>query len=204
MRIRVSLCLLGAAFLAASARSAAAQHQVVGFSYDWSLPVGDLNNFISNDSWIGMMFEGRSMRGDRMSVGAQVGYYAFYTNTSGTITAKQGAISGQQYRHLDAVPLMASFYVHGGQPGGARPYIGLGTGVYYLHQTLDIGVYRYTTDNWIFGVAPEIGILLPYRGYTGTTIHVRYNLPISAGSFLSGEARSLQYLTIGFGFFQRR
>jgi hypothetical protein len=75
--------------------------------------------------------------------------------------------------------------------------------VYYFHQTIDIGTISVDNDNWIFGVAPEIGVLLPMRGTSGTALHVRYNYPISAGSFLSGDARSFQYLSVGLGFYTR-
>jgi hypothetical protein len=76
--------------------------------------------------------------------------------------------------------------------------------VYYLHQTLDVGTITTDVDNWIFGIAPEAGLLLPVRGNVGTTLHVRYNYPISSGSFLSGDAQSFQYLSIGLGFYSRR
>lgn len=203
MRNSLRFFALAAGLLAAATRPAAAQ-TVIGWSYDWSLPMGDLKDYVDNDSWIGFMFEGRSMRGERVSVGAQVGVYEFYTNTSDLITLPSGAISGLQYRHVTAVPLMLSVFAHGGHSGsGARPYIGANVGVYYLHQLIDIGTITTDRDNWLFGFSPEIGVLLPMRGNSGTTLHVRYNYPVSGGSFLSGQARSFQYLSIGLGFYTR-
>ena len=205
MRNCLRFLALAAGLLATATRPAVAQG-VIGWSYDWSLPMGDLKDYVDNDSWLGFMLEGRQFRGEKVSVGAQVGYYEFYTNTTDLITLPSGAISGSQYRNVIAVPLMLSVFAHGGHSGtgSARPYIGVNLGAYYLHQTIDIGVYTIDNDNWLFGVAPEIGILLPVRGTTGTTLHVRYNYPVSGGSFLSGDARSFQYVSVGLGFYTRR
>jgi len=205
MRFRcVRFLPLAAVLLAASARPAVAQ-KVIGWSYDWSMPMGDLKDYTDNDSWLGFGLDLRTFTNERVSVGLQVGYYEFYNNTTDLITLPSGAISGEQYRNVIAVPIMLGVAVHGGHSGsGARPYIGVNAGVYYFHQRLDIGTITTDTDNWVFGVAPEAGIRLPVRSNVGTVLHVRYNYPISGGTFLNGEARSFQYLSVGIGFYGRR
>lgn len=205
MRNSVRFFALVAAVLAAAARPATAQ-KVIGWSYDWSMPMGDLKDFTDNDSWLGFGLDLRTFTNERVSVGLQVGYYEFYHNTTDLITLPAGAISGDQYRNVIAVPIMLGVAVHGGNAGGggARPYIGVNAGVYYFHQTLDVGTVTTDGDNWIFGIAPEAGVRLPVRSSVGTVLHVRYNYPISSGTFLSGDKRSFQYLSVGIGFYGRR
>lgn len=204
MRNCVRFFALAVGLLAVAARPADAQ-KVIGWSYDWSMPMGDLKDYTDNDSWLGFGLDLRTFTNERTSFGLQVGYYEFYNNTTDLITLPSGAISGDQYRNVIAVPIMLSAAVHGGHAGyGARPYLAINAGVYYFHQTLDVGTITTDKDNWIFGVAPEVGMLLPVRGTVGTTLHVRYNYPISSGSFLTGEARSFQYLSVGLGFYSRR
>ena len=195
---------LAAALLVGAARPAVAQN-VIGWSYDWAMPMGDMKDYIENDSWLGFGLDLRTFKSENVSFGLSVSYSEFYENTTDLIELPSGAISGQQYRHLFAVPLMLSAFYHGGHAGyGARPYIGLNAGAYYFHQEFNVGAIFTDNSNWIFGVAPEVGLLLPVRGTVGTVLHVRYNYPMSAGSFLSREARSFQYLSVGIGFYSRR
>lgn len=205
MRFRcVRFFALAAALVGVAARPAVAQ-KVIGWSYDWSMPMGDLKDYTDNDSWLGFGLDLRTFTSENVSFGLQVGYYEFYNNTTDLIELPNAAISGDQYRHVMSVPLMLSAFVHGGHAGyGARPYIGINGGVYYFHQTVSIGTIFTEKDNWIFGVAPEAGLLLPVRGNVGTTLHVRYNYPIKSGSFLTGDPRSFQYLSVGLGFYSRR
>jgi hypothetical protein len=202
--MRIVFLLLAAILLAASCAPSrrATGYQVV---LRLALPMGDLKDYIDNDSWLGFGLDIRTFTKENVSFGLQVGYSEFYNNTTDLINLPSAAISGDQYRHLISVPLMLSAFLHGGHQGyGARPYIGVNAGAYYTHQSINIGTIHSDTDNWVFGVAPELGLLLPVRGSVGTVLHARYNYPISGGTFLSGQARSFRYLTIGIGFYSRR
>jgi len=190
-----------------SVSSAQGKGSYGGWSYEWALGIGDLEQYIGNDSWVGFTLQGRSFVSEHFAVGGFIGYNVFYENTSDVIVLPRGAISGQQYRHLSTVPIMVGFYRHfgGGESGrGTQLYLGLNGGVYYFYQMMDIGVLSLSTSEWLFGVAPEVGIVMT-RGRTAVALQAKYHYPIPGGDgFLSGQERSFQYLSIGLGFFARR
>jgi hypothetical protein len=169
-----------------------------GWSYEWSLPGGDLTDYVGNDSWVGFGFQGRRFVREGFAVGGYIGYTSFYENTSETIELPQGAWSGDQYRHLGVVPILVGAYKHFG-----RPYLGVNLGAYYFYQMMDIGMFSLATNEWLFGVAPEVGFVMGVRGRTAFALQVRYHYPMSGGEFLSGNARSFQYLSVGLGMFGR-
>src|SRR5262245_43098059 len=174
-----------------------------GWSYEWGLPIGDLEEYVSNDSWVGFTLQGRTFVADRWAVGGFIGYNVFYENTQDVIDLPRGAISGDQYRHMSMVPIMVGLYRHMGP--GRRLYIGINGGVYYHYQLLDIGVLSLSTSEWLWGFAPEAGLVLATRGRTAVALQAKYNVPVSGGDgFLSGQERSMQYLSVGLSFFARR
>jgi hypothetical protein len=132
------------------------------------------------------------------AVGGYIGYNVFYENTSDVIELPRGAISGQQYRHLSTVPIMVGMYRHfGGNRSGAGThlYLGINGGVYYFYQMMDIGVLSLSTSEWLFGVAPEVGIVMT-RGRTAVALQAKYHYPIPGGDgFPVRSERGFQYLS---------
>lgn len=174
-----------------------------GWSYEWGMPIGDLDEYIGNDSWVGFSLQGRTFVRERWAVGGFIGYNVFYENTNETIVLPRGALSGDQYRHLSAVPIMIGVYRHMLQ--GQRLYVGINGGVYYFYQMMDIGIMSISTNEWLWGFAPEAGLVLAARGRTAVALQARYHYPIPGGDgFLSGQERSFQFLSIGIAFFGRR
>ncbi len=206
MRIRA---LAVAALLAGlAATSAAAQSRpIVGGSYDMSLPTGDLKTYADNDSWLGWSLDIRAFgESNKISFGGMFGYYEFYNNTSTQqIAFGQGAVSGQQYRHMFSLPIMLNAHYYAGSTYGARPFIGLNAGVTYQKQTLDVGMYTLTSDAWVVSAMPEIGIYFPTSGRTMVNLHARYHIPFSSESMYSGGTggSSMSFLSIGLGFMGR-
>jgi hypothetical protein len=207
--MRMRFAALVALLTVIAAAPAAAQRTSVGGSYDWSLPMGDLDKYTGNDSWLGFTVDIRS-RGssDKVTFGGLLGYYEFYDPTiSGTTAVPRGAISGQQYHHMFSLPIMLSATLYGGsaQYHRPRPFIGLNAGVTYLKQTSDIGIYSFISDAWVVSAMPEIGLALPTSGRTQMNLHVRYHIPFSSTSLFSGgtSGASMQYLAIGVGFNDR-
>jgi hypothetical protein len=199
-------CIAPAALLLAAApqvSTAQARGAYGGWAYEWSLPMGDLKDFVSNDSWVGFTAQGRRFVSEGFAVGGFIGYTSFYTNTSDVIELPQGALSGDQYRHVGIMPIMVGFYKHLGSGGHPQPYLGLNLGAYYFYQMLDIGIFTTNTHEWLFGVAPELGVVLGVRGRTAMALQVRYHYPVSGGQFLSGSERSFQFVSVGFGMFGR-
>lgn len=197
-------CIAPAALLlAAAAHESTAQipkGHYGGWGYEWSMPMGDLSNYVSNDSWVGFNIQGRRFVREGFAVGGFIGYTSFYENTTDVIDLPQGALSGDQYRHLGVVPIMVGAYKHFGSRG---LYLGVNAGAYYFYQMMDIGIFSLATNEWLFGVAPEAGFVLGVRGRTALALQVKYHYPVSGGEFLSGGARSFQYLSVGLGMFGR-
>ena len=195
-RVTLLFAFTALIFCAAPRLASAQARSMGGWSYEWSMPMGDLKDYIDNDSWLGFNLEGRWFLSDNLAFGAQVGYHEFYVNTVGTINLPQGAISGDQYRHLFSVPFLAGLFLYGGSAGETRPYLGVTVGAYYFDQDFDIGAFTLEDTEWLFGAAPEVGILIG-RGPGAVGLHARYHYPMSGGNFLTGDARSFQYLSVG-------
>ena len=199
-------CIAPAALLLAAVpqvSTAQGKGQFGGFAYEWSLPMGDMKEFVGNDSWVGFTAQGRRFLSQSFAIGGLIGYTSMYENTTDAIELPQGAISGDQYRHVGVMPVMVGFFKHFGSGGHPQLYVGLNIGAYYFYQMLDVGIFTTNDNNWIFGGAPEVGMVLGVRGHTAIALQARYHYPMSAGEFLSGEARSFQYLSVGLSFFGR-
>ena len=184
---------------------AAAQQYLGSLTYNLGIPTGDTQDFTDNESWLGLTFEGQWLVRPNVSAGFLLGWNEFYHRTDTTLPLENGAISGGQYRHLNIFPILVGgkYYINGGATVGAKvaPYAGLSAGTYYVRQLFDIGTVEFTDTGWLFGVAPEVGVLFPLGVGSGSVavLNARYNLPFSSGSFLGDESQSFQYWTISVG-----
>jgi len=204
MTPRIRAAILFVALGLAGAAPAGAQ-VLGGLTYTWSNPSGDLDQtFISNDSWLGFSAEGRRFITPNTTIGLSVGYTAFYQNSPEAITFPGGAVSGEQYRSLNVFPVLGTFHIYSKAPGRLQTYLGIGLGVYYMKQLMDIGPSTYTTSNWILGFAPELGFIINKGARTEIAIFGKYNYPANAGKYLGGESASYQYLSVGLSFMGHR
>ena len=200
LRAAIALAALG---LAAAAPASAQTYG--GLTYTWANPAGDLSDkFIGNDSWLGFTAEGRRFVNPNASIGVSVGYTAFYESTTEPIYFPGGTVSGEQYRSMNVFPLLVTGHLYSKANGRIQTYIGLGLGVYYMKQLMDVGPTTVTTSNWILGFAPELGFILNKGAAKQIAIFGKYNYPANAGKYLGGESGSYQYLSIGLSFMGRR
>jgi hypothetical protein len=150
------------------------------FNYEMSNAVGSFNDkFISETSWRGFGFEGRSMVRDRISVGLGFDFNRF-SQTHSMLTQSAGnggTISGPVYRYADQFAMKALFHFY--FSGGAlRPYAGLGLGgvwSYSYSQVADLGI---ADDGFDFIASPELGLtftLAKGASSAGVNLAVRYN-----------------------------
>jgi hypothetical protein len=133
-----------------------------------------------------------------MSFGLSLGWNVFHEEVNSTVEIANGNghATGNQDRTLNAFPLMVGFQVYGGQEGGARPYLGIYGPGYYVAQRLDIGVYSFQQDGWNWGLAPEIGVLMPLQGRDSSLLlGVRYNY-----AFEGYDRGPFSYLGFNVGF----
>jgi hypothetical protein len=163
--------------------ASASQAQFMGDSYgavtyNMGLPVSDTKDFTSAYSWRGMGLEFRKFNKENMSVGLSLGWNVFHEETNETIEIAEGrgSATGNQDRTINAFPLMVGFQIYGGQEGSARPYFGVSGPGFYIEQRLDIGVFSFQEDGWNWGLAPEVGLIVPVRGGDANMLlNVRYN-----------------------------
>lgn len=146
-------------------------------TYNMGLPTGDTKDFASPYSWRGMGLEFRKMNSPNTSIGFSLGWNVFHEETNETfeIASGSGSASGNQDRTINAFPIMVGFQYYLGQEGAARPYVGLSGPGYYMIQRLDIGVFSFEDDGWNWGLAPEIGFLVPLQSEATLLLNIRYN-----------------------------
>jgi outer membrane protein W len=194
--------MIGASLLLAGAVQAQPGMKLGIFSYGMSLPTGDAKDYTDNDSWLNLSFEGQYMMKTNVSLGFMFAWNELYANTTELIPLESGAIWGDQYRDLNIFPMTAGAqYYFGEGKGATAPYVGLYAGAYYIRQILDIGLSSFTKNNWHFGVAPQIGVLVPTGSHWGryANLSVRYNYPIEGGDYLGGKSKSFNYVTFSIG-----
>jgi len=201
---KLVVAALGAVAVMAPIERASAQAEYIGsLSYNLGIPTGDTKEFTDNESWLGLTFEGNFMIRPNASAGIVIGWNEFHERTVDELVLNNGSISGGQYRHLNVFPLLVTgkYYFNGESSvtSAMTPFVGAGVGTYYVRQLFDIGTTEFTEDTWLFGVAPEIGVLFPLRSGTIGTLSARYNLPFSSSGFIGSESRSMQFFTIGLG-----
>jgi len=181
-----------------------------GFANDWlgaityqiSMPTGDTEKFISDYSYRGFGLDFRSFAAKNTSVGFATGWNVFHERTSKTIelnTEKPGAITGVQDRLVNAFPVMLNVHQYFGKRRDIRPYIGLNAGGFFMLQQFDIGIYSFQEDEWQWGMAPEIGVIVPLKGNGSIIINGKYNYAFTGDHPVGGDINH-EYWMIGIGF----
>ncbi|MFK5856894.1 MAG: OmpW family outer membrane protein [Bacteroidota bacterium] len=150
------------------------------WNFDWSMgfPMGDMKDFTEQPSFRGFQIEGRSFVTANIAVGGMGSWNVFYENFGWTTqyTDDNKTIYGYKRRYLNVMPLMVTGHYYFGQ-NGIQPYIGAGLGTYYIESRDFMGIYYVQGKDWHFGIAPEIGILMPVgMGNTGININFKYNM----------------------------
>jgi hypothetical protein len=178
-------------------------------SYNTALPMGKTSDYISEFSWKGFSFEGRSFTNRNWSFGGMFGWNIFDTKITDLIQIDDETsgttIKGTQVRYTNSFPLMANGHYHFGKRKDAfRPFMGLGLGTYYIIQRFEIGIFQREVSNWHFGLAPEAGVLLSLSRNTSLIFSVKYNYAFSSGKTVYGDTDNSQsYLgfNLGLAFF---
>ena len=164
-----------------------------GFTYQTSLTTGEMKDFVDDFSWRNMGVEGRSKVGSNATLGVFLGWNVFSDEVDGTISFDGLDVSGYQSRWVNAFPMLVTGHYYLGQRGGPRTYVGLGAGSYWIRNRLALGQTSVTIDKWHFGLAPEVGVVVPTQGYSDTYLSVKYNYAVK-----SGEMKR-SYWTFGVG-----
>lgn len=188
---------LALAFLLVLARNATAEAQTGqvwwAFTYQTALATGDTKTFTDDFSWRNVGLEGRSFLNPDLSIGVFFGWNVFHKALDGTISLGNVDASGYQDRFVNALPMLLTAHYYLGDRYGPRPYLGAGVGTYWIENRLELGVTSVTLSNWHFGVAPEVGVMIPTQGYSDTYLSAKYNHAFESGGVTRG------YWTFGVG-----
>jgi hypothetical protein len=173
---------------------------LAGIHYSTGFTLGDTKNFIDEYSWRGFNLEYKKFLSQNIIAGFTTGWNIFdEKRDKDTIILESGAITGTQIRYFNAFPVMASFeYYLGNKRSNIRPYLGVNVGTYYIIQRLEVGVFQVEEDNWHFGLAPVVGILIP-TDYIFLQLSARYNYAAEAGESIGKEAWDFSYMTFNIG-----
>ena len=149
------------------------------WSFQWAIgfPVGETNDFLDQTSFRGFGIDGRGYVTDRLTVGGRAAWQTFYKDygfVTNTNTEENYAISGFQRKYINAIPLTVNTHYYFGY-GAVLPYVGIGIGAYYIETRDYLGIYYLREKAWHFGLAPEVGVVIPFGdSNTGVNFAVKY------------------------------
>lgn len=178
-----------------------AQDNVTAITYQVSVPLGDLEEYIAKTSWIGWGIEGRHFRSpsSNFTLGFAFAWHVFDDQLTGTSVFDGGAVTGKQRRYVNSLPfLITGDYYFNRRTGAIKPFIGAGAGAYYIVQRFDIGVWKREVSNWHFGVEGELGLQFP-MGDIEVIAAARYYYAFGSGETISGEEKDFSYITAVIG-----
>ncbi len=160
-------------------------------------------NFVEDFSFRGVGLEARYLpqRGGNYSFGFSGSWNVLHEEIDGGTVNLPGAdiTAARQLRTVNSIPLLANAHYYFGNRGGIRPYAGLNAGLYYIERRVDVSITAITDDNWHFGWAPEVGLVIPMgRPEVALLAAARYNWAFSAGG--TGDQK---YWSFNLGFAYR-
>lgn len=169
--------IIATVLLLATAKVANAQESFFTINWGIGVPTGDLERMIEKASPSGLTLGGRKFINDIFSVGGYLGWQQYYDKDFGLHAVSPGVdVYGRKITQIDTYPVMASLHVYGGDNGSPRPYIGINTGVTFLSQYEQYGIYEISENSTHFTLAPELGIYLPMGlGGGGLNLSARYD-----------------------------
>ena len=188
VKIVVYIILLSATFARAE--------QMLGPTYDISVPAGETRSFIKETSILGFGLDSRKMYRDNFSIGINFHWNSFKENGLGLIEGENKTTVTVEDRSMDLFPLMLSGHYYFGNPVDQfRIFIGANAGVYFNISRYTQDKYRYVNKTWHFGIAPEAGFLIDFIHDIKLMGTVRYNHGFATSS---SDARSWFNIFIGF------
>jgi len=149
------------------------------FQWDMGMGVGETADFVSQYSLRGFALEGRGYVTENITIGGRWAWDIFYENygwTTEKYNDGQTSVFGYKRHYMNTMPIMATAH-YTFNSNKFIPYIGFGIGTYYIETRDMLGIYYLQEDAWHFGIAPEVGVIIPF-GQTsnwGLNLNFRYN-----------------------------
>jgi len=178
--------------------SASYGQSMFAITYDIGLPVGSTSDYISKASFRGFGMEFRGFLYDNLSYGASFNWAVLYEELPAqewTIEGDTRTAYGRQFRYINSFPIMATMHYYFGEWDETRFYAGAGIGPQKIDQRTEVGLYSLTSNKWRFGLAPEVGVLIPINFNSSLNLAVKYQYAVKAG-----DAESVSYLNFKIGF----
>lgn len=175
-------------------------------SWEVGIPVSKTSEFVNSTSYLGFGISQRKFLDKSNSVGLVLGWNNFDERVRTPINISSdrisGTISGTQLRAINVFPILLGLHHYFGPSDEIQAVIGFNTGVYFIAQRLDIGVYRFQSDNWHFGIAPELSFLIPMPDFDADFfITGKYNYAFDSGTSVGGRENNFySFWNINIGF----
>lgn len=193
----VAVCLL---LLGMTGQALAQDDWYGAFTYQLSFPTGDTKTYINDISWRGVGLEWRKLIEPKTSVGVMFGWNVFHERVTGSFEIPSGAVWGTQDRYINSYPMMLSVDKYLGEKGDDyRPYFGLNAGGFIVSQRFAVGIVQFSNDSWEWGIAPEIGVIVPMNRDNAFIINARYNYAFTTNE-LGTHTYNLSYIGLNVGF----
>ena len=172
-----------------------AQTSIFTIAYSTGSLLGETADYIGDYSWRGISIEERYFVERDMSVGFYLGWNVFNkTLVNYTQPFDNAVLYGNQYRYINAWPILVNAHYHFLREEVIRPYIGGGVGVYSVNRRTEMGLYASSVKTWQFGFQPEAGIWIDMADGLNLMLAAKYNYALKTSK---GDA--LSFININFG-----
>lgn len=168
-------------------------------TYQVSFPAGDTQKFVDEVSFRGAGLDFRRTLSGGTSAAVMMAWNVFHERTEGTLDFGYGAVSGSQDRYINSFPVMIGILQYFGNKRSTRPYIALNGGGFVLIKTFRIGVTEIEEDEWEWGLAPEVGVVIPITTGAWFVVNGRYQWSPTSENIAQTEV-DLTYYQINVGF----
>lgn len=166
-------------------------------NWDMNAPIGQTADFIGKYSCRGMSVDASWFVVDNFALGASFSWGILYEKTDKVTThpTENVTITGYHQKYNNFVPLLfnAEYYIG---KGIARPYVGIGLGASWSETIHNIGLYQIYDKNWMFTLAPEVGVVVRLTGFLQAHVRVRY----LQGFWKEGQDLQSFNISVGFAF----
>ncbi len=159
---------------------AQAQEWFWGMSYGLTVPTSDTKDFTGGTSWRNWGVDIFARIRPNTAVGVSFGWNVFNDVTTEVSSIGRVDIGGTQFRYINSFPMLVTIRQFTGTRGGMRPFFGLGIGTQLVKQRVDVGQWRISDDTWHLALAPEIGVVLPFRSDAKWFVNAKYNYAVQA------------------------
>ena len=170
--------------------------QMLGMSYDISVPTLETKEFVSNTSLVGFGLDAREMTHRKYSYGVTFHWNSFTDDRLDRENTGNGNTITIDDRSMESFPLLLnSHYYFFSEIDSFRPFFGGNIGTYFIITRRMVDGVKRSDTAWHFGLAPDIGFLLHFMQDIHVLFTLRYNY-----AFKTGGSPAQTYFSVLFGF----